>query len=70
MVVCHCEAINDARIRNLLEGPVLDVDGALADISDVCGAGSRCGGCVDSIRALVAAHIGGGDGTAVSVIRR
>ena len=49
MVVCHCEAINDRCIRSL----VGDQATTTADIVARCGAGSRCGGCVDSIQALL-----------------
>ena len=52
MVVCHCEAINDASIRRVLDDPSLTVE----DITARCGAGSKCGSCVESICAVLEAH--------------
>ena len=50
MVVCHCEAINDRTIRDALAAGSTTVD----EIARDCGAGSQCGGCVDTIRNLLA----------------
>lgn len=52
MVVCHCTAVNDRTIRTLLQGGA----GSVEHIAAHCGAGSRCGGCLDTIHALLAQH--------------
>ncbi|MBM36593.1 MAG: NAD(P)H-nitrite reductase [Acidimicrobiaceae bacterium] len=48
MVVCHCLAINDATIRDLLEAGALSVE----EIANRCGAGTECGACVEQVRRL------------------
>ncbi len=49
MVVCHCEAVNDRVIHAALDAGSL----SLPEITSACGAGSHCGGCVDTIRGLL-----------------
>jgi bacterioferritin-associated ferredoxin len=49
MMVCHCRAVRDSVIREVIEAGVLDVD----DIIAACGAGSRCGGCRETLEELV-----------------
>jgi bacterioferritin-associated ferredoxin len=49
VVICHCERINDRKIRKLIRGPGITVDDVIAR----CGAGGRCGGCRDSIEQLL-----------------
>ena len=51
MVVCHCKAVTDRAIRTAVESGAL----TSADIALHCGAGSRCGGCVETIESLLAA---------------
>jgi bacterioferritin-associated ferredoxin len=48
MYVCHCHAISDRTIRAEIELGAVDED----DIGDRCGAGTRCGSCVEEIRRL------------------
>jgi bacterioferritin-associated ferredoxin len=48
MYVCHCHAVSDRTIRAELESGALDE----GDIGDRCGAGTRCGSCVNEIRRL------------------
>ncbi len=48
MYVCHCRAVSDRAIRTEIELGAVDED----DIGDRCGAGTRCGSCVDEIRRL------------------
>jgi bacterioferritin-associated ferredoxin len=48
MYVCHCQAVSDRTIRAEIELGAVDVD----DIGDRCGAGTRCGSCLDEIRRL------------------
>ncbi len=48
MYVCHCRAVSDSTIRVEIELGALDAD----EVSDRCGAGTRCGSCLDEIRRL------------------
>ncbi len=48
MVVCHCLAINDSTIRELLNSGALSVE----EIGTRCGAGTECGACVENVRRL------------------
>lgn len=54
MVVCHCKAINDSAIRELIRSSQLTAN----DIADVCGAGADCGGCLNTIEDLLDAATG------------
>ncbi|MEM7342533.1 MAG: (2Fe-2S)-binding protein [Actinomycetota bacterium] len=45
MVVCHCNAVNDAHIRALAAEGALTADA----IAAVCGAGDRCGNCLPTV---------------------
>ncbi|MEM9562736.1 MAG: (2Fe-2S)-binding protein [Actinomycetota bacterium] len=49
MVVCHCKAVNDTSINELLAGGRLTLD----DVAAHCGAGTDCGGCLDTIEDLL-----------------
>lgn len=49
MVVCHCLRINDRVISRFTADPSITAD----DITRECGAGGRCGGCVDAIEAIL-----------------
>ncbi len=48
MWICHCHSVTDAQIHDALGSGALDP----ADVGLHCGAGTRCGGCVDEIRRL------------------
>jgi bacterioferritin-associated ferredoxin len=50
MLVCHCKAVNEQRIREAIAQGARDE----FDVADLCGAGSGCGGCVPVITALLA----------------
>ncbi len=52
MVVCHCEALNDASIRQVFGDRPMTVD----DVGSHCGAGVQCGGCRDTIASLLEHH--------------
>ncbi|HUH06475.1 MAG TPA: (2Fe-2S)-binding protein [Egibacteraceae bacterium] len=49
MLVCHCRAVNDSRIREEVAAGARDE----FDIAQRCGAGSECGGCVPAISRLL-----------------
>jgi len=51
MVVCHCNAVNDLRIREEIRAGALDAD----DLKSRCGAGARCGGCARVIEQILQA---------------
>ncbi len=50
MVICHCEAVNDRRIREEIAAGALDAEA----LAERCGAGGHCGGCQETIDALLA----------------
>jgi bacterioferritin-associated ferredoxin len=63
MLVCHCKAVHEARVRAVIDAGASDE----FDVAEACGAGSDCGGCVPTITSLldeVAAPCGGGALTA------
>jgi len=53
MVVCHCEAVNDAVICAVIDAGGAVDEVTLDDIVARCGAGGHCGGCHDAIRAIL-----------------
>lgn len=54
MVVCHCEAVNDAAIHAAIDAGVSANDEiTIDDIVARCGAGGHCGGCHDTIRDIL-----------------
>ena len=54
MVVCHCNMVNDRTIYKLASsaGRALTV----SDVTNHCGAGGDCGGCVDTIAEVLQAR--------------
>lgn len=49
MLVCHCNAVNEAHVRDVIaHGAEDEVDVGLA-----CGAGTQCGGCIPVICRLL-----------------
>lgn len=53
MVVCHCEAVNDAAIQAAASGAGAVDELTIDDIAARCGAGGQCGGCHDTIRSIL-----------------
>jgi bacterioferritin-associated ferredoxin len=51
VLVCHCHAVTDGHIRDLVADGAVDA----FDIAAACGAGSECGGCVPRLTELLAA---------------
>lgn len=49
MLVCHCHAVCDETIRQEIGAGALSPD----DLAARCGAGARCGGCHETIEALL-----------------
>jgi bacterioferritin-associated ferredoxin len=63
MLVCHCKAVHEARVRAAIDAGARDE----FDVAEACGAGSDCGGCVPTITRLLdeqATPCGGGALTA------
>lgn len=52
MLICHCSAVNDRAIRDLIAAGARRPD----DIARGCGAGDRCGGCIPALLSLLAEH--------------
>jgi bacterioferritin-associated ferredoxin len=50
MIVCHCQAVSHRRVLEVVR------DGArtAAEVGRACGAGTRCGGCVETVCELIA----------------
>ncbi|MPZ71658.1 MAG: (2Fe-2S)-binding protein [Nitriliruptorales bacterium] len=49
MLVCHCQVVNDRRIRAEIERGARDE----VDIALACGAGTQCGGCLPAVNRLL-----------------
>lgn len=65
MLVCHCRAVNDRRIREEIAAGARDT----FDLAERCGAGSVCGGCVPVVCEILAQHGCAAD-CAVEALRR
>jgi bacterioferritin-associated ferredoxin len=50
-LICHCRCVND----RVLHTAALATGGDLQATQSLCGAGTRCGGCVEAVEAVVAA---------------
>jgi bacterioferritin-associated ferredoxin len=55
MMVCHCYAVRDSVIREVIDAGIVEV----AEIAAACGAGTRCGGCRETLADLVNKATGG-----------
>ncbi|HEX6311681.1 MAG TPA: (2Fe-2S)-binding protein [Acidimicrobiia bacterium] len=64
MIVCHCRAVSDRAVRSAIaEGAARE-----EELTERCGAGGRCGGCLPALRRLLAQHEHGrSDRTAVPI---
>jgi NAD(P)H-nitrite reductase large subunit len=59
LIVCHCEAVNDATVRAAVLSGADDV----AAVGERCRAGTNCGGCHPTLERLVQHHITSFDGS-------
>jgi bacterioferritin-associated ferredoxin len=66
MFVCHCRALTDGEIREVITAGASDLD----QVGDRCGAGITCGGCCPLIEELLARHADGGRGASGPGLRR
>ena len=50
MIVCHCHAVSHRRVLEVVR------EGACtaAEVGRACGAGTRCGGCLETVCELIA----------------
>lgn len=49
MIVCHCNGVSDRTIRKAVREGAADP----VDVGRACGAGTCCGGCLDTVREIV-----------------
>lgn len=49
MIVCHCHRVCDRAIRAAVQAGAATQE----DVSEACGAGTRCGRCKPAVRELV-----------------
>ncbi|MEO1059274.1 MAG: (2Fe-2S)-binding protein [Actinomycetota bacterium] len=54
MVVCHCNLVNDRTINRLAKKAGREL--SVSDVTDHCGAGGNCGGCVNAIEEILEAR--------------
>jgi bacterioferritin-associated ferredoxin len=54
MLICHCRAVNDETIRNVVLAGAHEPQ----EVAVRCGAGGRCGGCLPALRALLDELVG------------
>jgi bacterioferritin-associated ferredoxin len=52
MIVCHCRAVSDRAIRAEIELGAARED----ELTERCGAGGHCGGCLPALQRLLAQH--------------
>lgn len=48
-LVCHCEAVSERSVRKAIRRGACSVEA----VADLCGAGSRCTGCVPVVQELL-----------------
>jgi bacterioferritin-associated ferredoxin len=53
VIVCHCRVVNHRDIGDAVASGARTV----SDITDLCGAGSVCRGCVPAISDMLAEHL-------------
>ena len=53
MLVCHCNAVNDRVIRELIATGEMDLEALIRH----CGAGARCGGCLQTIQTMMESEV-------------
>lgn len=52
MYVCHCRGVTDGSVRCAIEEGAREP----GEVGRRCGAGTRCGGCLPTLRALLAEY--------------
>ncbi len=52
MIVCHCNAVSERRVRAAIRAGA----SSRAALTRRCGAGGLCGGCVPALEALLASE--------------
>ena len=64
MFVCHCGAVTHREFASAIDGGAETIE----HVSDETGAGAGCGGCHDSIRALLDERCGACPRRALSIV--
>jgi bacterioferritin-associated ferredoxin len=54
MYVCHCRAVTDCRIREVIAAGATE----LGEVARRSGAGVTCGGCLPAVRRILVASVG------------
>ncbi|MBW3665494.1 MAG: (2Fe-2S)-binding protein [Actinobacteria bacterium] len=52
MIVCHCRVVSDREVRDAIASGATEA----CALAEVCGVGSRCGGCLPELRRLLREH--------------
>ena len=52
MYICHCRGVTDGGVRCAIEEGAREP----AEVARRCGAGTRCGGCLPALQALLAEY--------------
>ena len=52
MLVCHCNGVSDRTIRKTVRSGA----STAREVSQACGAGACCGGCMDVVREIIHAE--------------
>lgn len=55
MIVCHCQRVTDRMIRASIRAGATTEEA----VTEVCGAGSCCGGCVPTVTEILVEERGG-----------
>jgi bacterioferritin-associated ferredoxin len=64
--VCHCQAVTDHVIHDVLQAGAATIE----DIALGCGAGTDCGGCWDALEELLERHLARSDSRELVDARR
>jgi bacterioferritin-associated ferredoxin len=54
VIVCHCNATTDREIRRAVRNGA----GSLREVSRACGAARGCGGCAETVLAIISSELG------------
>ena len=58
MLVCHCRRVSDAQIASAVSGGAVDPRSAVRAVVRQTHAGTGCGGCLQSLRAVIEQALG------------
>jgi bacterioferritin-associated ferredoxin len=52
-IICHCNVVREPAIVTAIDCGAT----TLSELQEACGAATRCGGCTDAVRDLIAQHL-------------